>query len=60
MRVQMTSVLTKLGVGFTGFPLISVNLEYSMITYTKVNGAALTPNVVSIMYGITVSLPLDF
>ncbi len=32
----------KLGVGFTGLPLISINVEYKAVSYDKLNGATTT------------------
>lgn len=49
---------TKLGVGFTGFPLINVNLEYKKTGYDKLNGN--TVNADFSTYLISVSLPLTF
>ncbi len=50
----------KLGVGFTTFPLISINVEYIAGTYTKHDGGSLNPTVTDSMLGLTVSLPLTF
>ena len=50
----------KLGVGFTMFPLISINLEYITGTYTKTNAGPITPNTTTSLFGVTVSVPLTF
>lgn len=49
----------KLGVGFTGLPFVSVNLEYITQTYKKADGATMLNQVENNMYGLTVSLPLN-
>jgi hypothetical protein len=50
----------KLGVGFTGLPFVSINLEYSNSTFDELNGRDMTNDMTSKMYGINVSLPLTF
>ncbi|MBC7419797.1 MAG: hypothetical protein H7328_03630 [Bdellovibrio sp.] len=54
---------TKLGVGFTGFPIISVNLEYLMGSYSKVNFGGgdvdLNPAVKTNAMALVVSAPFD-
>ena len=50
----------KLGVGFTMFPLVSINVEYLAGTYTKDSSGTLTDNLSDKMIGLNVSLPLTF
>jgi hypothetical protein len=50
----------KLGVGFTMFPLISINVEYIAGTYTKDDSGTIKDNLSDKMLGVTVSLPLTF
>lgn len=50
----------KLGVGFTGLPFVSLNLEYITNKFDEVNGNKITPEAEGKFYGLTVSLPLDF
>lgn len=48
----------KLGVGFTGLPFVSINLEYTTINYDELNGSSATDvDRSGIMLGV--SLPLD-
>ena len=50
----------KLGVGFTGLPFVSVNLEYIAASYDEYDDGAVDPAMDSKMFGVTVSLPLTF
>lgn len=50
----------KLGVGFTGLPFVSVNLEYGASEFDKVNGSAAATSLKTNYYGLSVSLPLTF
>ncbi len=56
--------LTKLGVGFTGFPFININLEYIMATYGKGSVGGFTGDLPSkfktTAYAISVSAPFNF
>jgi hypothetical protein len=47
----------KLGVGFTGLPFVSINLEYMTTTYTKNNAGSLPSDMNANTYGLTVSVP---
>jgi len=49
----------KLGVGFTGLPLVSINLEYLQASYDKSGSTTLTPAIKASGYGLTVSIPFD-
>lgn len=49
----------KLGVGYTGLPLISINLEYSVSKYDKSNDSSLSGSLKQNSYGLSVSLPFD-
>ena len=49
----------KLGVGFTGLPFVSINVEYKVLSYDKLNGVSVTTaDHDSIL--LAVSLPLKF
>lgn len=49
----------KVGVGFTGLPFISINVEYKVVSYDKLNGATTTTaDNNSVLLGV--SLPLKF
>ena len=50
----------RLGVGFTGLPFISINLEYFTAEYDEDDFGAQNPSLESSGYGLTVSLPLTF
>ncbi|MNT19450.1 hypothetical protein D3C72_1547100 [compost metagenome] len=53
----------KIGVGFTGLPFISINLEYIKDDFTKFNGESLDDSFDkfdSTAYLLSVSLPLTF
>jgi len=54
----------KLGVGFTGLPIVSINLEYIATTYTKAEAMGITqtisPKATGSMYAISISAPLTF
>ena len=56
--------LTKLGVGFTGFPFININLEYIMATYGKISAGGITADLPSsaktTAYALSVSAPFNF
>ncbi|MGE0527570.1 MAG: hypothetical protein AB7P49_10940, partial [Bdellovibrionales bacterium] len=49
----------KLGVGFTGLPMVSVNLEYITSEFDKTNSGNLSPKAETELLGLTVSLPFD-
>ncbi|RZF23037.1 hypothetical protein DAY19_04500 [Halobacteriovorax vibrionivorans] len=46
-----------LGVGFTGLPFVSVNVEYRTINYDELNGATVDVDASEVLLGV--SLPLD-
>lgn len=50
----------KAGIGFTSLPLVSVNLEYSTATYNKFAGNDLSKDFTRSMYGLSLSIPLNF
>ena len=54
----------KLGVGFTVYPMVSINLEYISDTYTKYSDSTSSgnnsPNITDAMYGLSISVPLTF
>lgn len=54
----------KIGVGYTGFPIISINLEYYAATYTKaeIGGVSgdLTNKITGNMIALSVSAPFTF
>jgi Outer membrane protein beta-barrel domain len=50
----------KLGVGFTGLPLVVINLEYLTNEFNKFDGQDLTNKIEGKAYMLSVSLPLDF
>lgn len=50
----------KLGIGFTTFPLVSINLEYQMATYTKDDYGTLANKMNANSFGLTVSVPFTF
>lgn len=54
----------KIGVGFTGLPIVSINLEYIATTYTKAEAMGITqtisPKATGSMYAISISAPLTF
>lgn len=51
---------TKLGVGFTGFPFISINVEYLMASYDEDESGSMNPELEHKVIGLNVSLPLTF
>lgn len=51
---------TKLGVGFTGLPFISLNLEYIMETFDKNSQGDFATKPKNTAYLISVSLPWEF
>ncbi|MGE5086816.1 MAG: hypothetical protein ACM3MG_10985 [Bacillota bacterium] len=60
---KWTGKTTKIGVGFTGLPFISLNLEYLKDTVDKIEsdlGTNNSPNVDHSSYMLSVSLPLNF
>lgn len=50
----------KLGVGFTGLPFVSLNLEYIKDTWDKFDSTSLTTDAQNESYVLSVSLPLEF
>ena len=48
-----------LGVGFTGLPFVSLNLEYRMMSYDEYDGTALANKIDMNFVMVGVSLPLD-
>lgn len=50
----------KVGVGFTGLPFVSVNLEYLNEKHDDVDGANLNPAFQNDTYVVSVSLPWNF
>lgn len=54
----------KVGVGYTGFPIIAINLEYFMVSYTKgtIGGVSgtLTNKIDANFIGLSVSAPFTF
>ena len=54
----------KLGVGFTGFPIVNVNLEYISGTYGKASAggfeADINPKMTTSAYAISISAPFNF
>lgn len=51
---------TKVGIGFTGLPFISLNFEYINEKFTEVDGATLSTDFKNDSYLISVSLPFKF
>lgn len=50
----------KVGVGFTGLPLVSLNLEYLSESFNDVDGVTLSPEFKNNSYVLSVSLPWEF
>ncbi len=50
----------KFGVGFTMLPLVSLNLEYLSHSYDEANSNSLSTEVDTKLYGVTISVPLEF
>ncbi len=52
----------RLGVGFTGLPFVSINFEYLSLKYDtiKAAGFSVDTDIKTDLYGVNVSLPLDF
>lgn len=54
----------KLGVGFTMLPIVSINFEYMVGSYDEFStsglSGALSPEIKTTMYGLSVSAPFDF
>lgn len=50
----------KLGVGFTGLPFVSLNLEYVKDTWDKLDSNSLLTDAQNESYVFSVSLPLEF
>ena len=51
---------TKLGLGFTGLPLVNINLEYQMAEYKEANSLTLVDKVETTGYALTISAPFTF
>lgn len=51
---------TKLGVGFTGLPFLSLNVEMISETFDKLDSTTLASEFKNDTYVLSVSLPLDF
>lgn len=51
---------TKVGVGFTGLPFISLNFEYLNEKFNDVDGTTISPEFKNDSYIISVSLPFTF
>lgn len=51
---------TKIGVGFTGLPFLSINFEYLNEKFTEVDGFTLSEDLKNDSYIVSISLPLDF
>ena len=49
----------KLGIGYTGFPFVSINLEYISDSYDEMDGMSLSSDATGKMYGLTISAPFD-
>lgn len=50
----------KLGLGWTGLPFVSINLEYMTVGFDKVGGNSIDDTINEKIYGLSVSLPLTF
>ncbi len=50
----------KIGIGYTGFPIIAINLEMIKSSYDKVDGVSLTNKIEASGYGLVISAPLTF
>nr|WP_295905054.1 outer membrane beta-barrel protein [uncultured Bdellovibrio sp.] len=50
----------KVGVGFTGLPFISLNLEYVNEKFTELEGVTIPGDTKNDSYVLSVSLPLEF
>ncbi|UXR66140.1 hypothetical protein EZJ49_07740 [Bdellovibrio bacteriovorus] len=57
---KLTGKNMKLGVGFTGLPFVSLNLEYIKDTWDEFDGNSLTTDAQNESYVLSVSLPLEF
>ncbi|AFY02351.1 outer membrane beta-barrel protein [Bdellovibrio bacteriovorus] len=55
---KMKGKATKLGVGFTGLPFLSLNVEYLKETFDEVDGVDIDAKNESVV--VSVSLPLEF
>lgn len=51
---------TKIGVGFTGLPFVSINLEFKKQEYDENGSTDLSPKIKGEMMLLSVSLPLTF
>ena len=51
---------TKLGLGFTGFPIVNVNLEYQMGTYKEADSVTLVNKIETTSYALVLSAPFVF
>ncbi len=49
---------TRVGIGWTGLPFVSINLEYATRTYDEYDGSSLTDNVAGKFTGLSLSIPL--
>lgn len=62
-ELELEGSAIKLGLGITTLPVVSINLEYITQTYDKAKSggsdATLSSDIVSTMYGITISAPFD-
>lgn len=50
----------KVGVGYTGFPVIAINLEMIKSSYDKIDGISLANKIEASGFGLTISAPLTF
>ncbi len=51
---------TKIGLGYTGFPFININLEFNSAEYKEAKGlGTLTPKVTTSGYALSISAPFD-
>lgn len=57
---KLTGTSMKVGVGFTGLPFVSLNLEYLKETFNEVGGLSLPEDITNDAYVLSVSLPLEF
>ncbi|MFV8258928.1 hypothetical protein ACNQKP_14060 [Bdellovibrio bacteriovorus] len=57
---KLSGKSTKLGVGFTGLPFLSLNLEYLKDTFDELDGNSLATDAQSETVMFSVSLPLEF
>ncbi len=57
---KWTGNTLKFGIGFTFFPMVSLNLETIRGDYDEVNGQSATTKRETVLYGFSVSVPLTF